>query len=53
MPTRKFTRRRFLVTTAASTTLVAMPYVRGSYNSCETVNYQGNFSLSCLLVNKM
>ena len=31
MPTRKLTRRRFLVTTAASTTLVAMPYVRGSY----------------------
>jgi hypothetical protein len=31
MPTRKLTRRRFLVTTAASTTLVAMPHVRGSY----------------------
>ena len=31
MPTRKLTRRRFLLTTAASTTLVAMPYVRGSY----------------------
>jgi ABC-type glycerol-3-phosphate transport system substrate-binding protein len=31
MLTRKLTRRRFLVTTAASTTLVATPYVRGSY----------------------
>ena len=31
MPPRRLTRRRFLVTTAASTTLVAMPYVRGSY----------------------
>jgi ABC-type glycerol-3-phosphate transport system substrate-binding protein len=31
MATRKSTRRRFLVTTAASATLVAMPYVRGSY----------------------
>jgi ABC-type glycerol-3-phosphate transport system substrate-binding protein len=28
---RKFTRRRFLATTAASTALVAMPHVRGSY----------------------
>jgi hypothetical protein len=31
MPTRKLTRRRFLVTTAVSITLVAMPYVRGSH----------------------
>src|SRR6202521_953268 len=28
---RKLTRRRFLATTAASTALVAMPYVRGSH----------------------
>src|ERR1700681_4196951 len=28
---RKHTRRQFLVTTAATTALVAMPYVRGSY----------------------
>src|SRR5260370_39892912 len=31
MPTRKLTRRRFLATTAASTAVVAMPHVRGSY----------------------
>jgi ABC-type glycerol-3-phosphate transport system substrate-binding protein len=31
MPTSKLTRRRFLATTAASTALVAMPHVRGSY----------------------
>src|SRR5260221_8866557 len=31
MPTRKLTRRRFLATTTASTALVAMPHVRGSY----------------------
>jgi ABC-type glycerol-3-phosphate transport system substrate-binding protein len=31
MPGRKLTRRRFLITTAASATLVAMPYVRTSY----------------------
>ncbi len=31
MPRSKLTRRRFLATTAASTALVAMPHVRGSY----------------------
>ncbi|MES5488771.1 extracellular solute-binding protein [Bradyrhizobium sp. INPA03-11B] len=31
MATRKLTRRRLLVTTAASATVVAMPYVRSSY----------------------
>ena len=31
MPTQKFTRRRFLATSAASTALVAMPHVRGSF----------------------
>ena len=28
---RKITRRRLLATTAASTALIAMPYVRGAY----------------------
>jgi hypothetical protein len=31
MRTSKLTQRRFLATTAASTALVAMPHVRGSY----------------------
>ena len=31
MPTSRLTRRRFLTATAASTAMVAMPYVRGAH----------------------